>query len=346
MSYEQLAAHAQEIQQLAVKYHLEERYSITEQDGKFYSPQDPGGTSYDSGQSSVYTDGELAAKVQEAQAKFSPITDKFYDYLSLPDPANFDAPITGVKGVLNKLSLSANTTQGFSDPISGTMYPGNVELKDMTTAAEYLDNWDGVAAMTFVSNFATPFETITANQFNCAAVLANALEAEKALWAEGRKNIDTIAEQAISALKHMHDCGKNEWETAFSVVAAVVAITAATVATAGAAAPVAATIGLAAVGAGVGVAQTHIGQMEEAPKPQFSGESAEAVMNSVKEAIDKLKTYLHDAEQKIIDAMTNAASTVSSQRSNFVAKRPTLAGPANGQPGKAEVGVPHTTDVN
>jgi hypothetical protein len=303
MSYEELNAHAVEIHDLAIKKYMEER-GMMEVDGKFVDPMSTG------------DDTLLQELMNQAQSEFADVPQMFNDFTVLPEPGDFTPLITGVESAMKKLSASEN---GLNDPITGALFPQNIALVDMTSAAGYLDEWDGLGAMEFMENFATPFPKRCMNQFAAACVLVNALRAEQAIWTETRANIDKIAHDAKTALDEMNDCGKNEWEMAFSVVGAVVAVGALTVASGGTAAIV-----LGAVGAASSVGGTVSGQIDEPPEPRFSGESSTAVVDSVRKAVNDLKTYVSDAETKVQQALSNANGTVSGSPDEYVAPKPSF----------------------
>lgn len=303
MSYDELAAHASQIYEKAIDAQMEERGFIKNQHG------------YQGG--AGMTDEIAQDILNQTEADFADVPTLFADFTQMPDPSSF-APLYGsVEGAMHKLSSGE---EGASDPLTGSLFPFNVNLKDMTTAADYLDEWDGLAMMEFVENFATPFPARCLNQFAAASVLQNALRAEEALWTAARADVDKIAHEVISALDGLGECGKNEWTGALSVVAAVITVGAATVASGGTAA-----IALAFAGAATSVASTAAGQMEEEPKPEYSGDTAKAVIDACRSALDDLKTSIENAEKKIQDALVKANGTLqSSGGENYVAPKPSL----------------------
>jgi hypothetical protein len=310
VSYEELSSHVSDIWDKALEEYMMERGAY-KHDDRYYG--------------SMGEDDEiLQIWLDEADSKFQKVWTMFGDFYSLPEPSDYDGPIADLKTTMTALCK----TTGDQDPIQGEFYPGNTELTAMTDAAGYLDEWDGVAVQAFRENFITPFPVRTSNQFVVASILMNALEAEQELWKRVRENIDKIAEDCIKALDHMHDCGKNEWSMFFSVTGAVVAIAALplTAGTSGA-------LALAAVGSGISVASTYAGQIEDPPEPRFSGESAEAVVNATEDGIKDLKDEIKKAEQKVVDAMTNALGVVNGHTEDLVAPRPVIADQPHPDPG-------------
>lgn len=314
--YDNLSAGAERLYEKAVEEYLSEKYQIRKSGDKFYSPSEPGSPHVGMGGGSKYTEAQMEEKIQEAVSKFEDIPGLFAKFTSMPEPSGFDTPINDMKAAMRSLCVGQ---AGVADPVSGDQYPYNTELKNMSTSAEYLDEWDGVAMMTFRDEFIAKFEERVLNQFNAAAVIKNAWEAEKELWTRARPNVCKIVDDGYNALDHMHDCGKNEWTVGLSIVGAVVAI-GSVVATAGGTAAIA----LAAVGAAGSVASSAAGTMEDEPKLPYAGESTEAVMNAVREGVQEFDKQLTRAEDKIQTACRNAKGTLEAQSEDYVAAKPRL----------------------
>lgn len=104
-----------------------------------------------------------------------------------------------------------------------------------------------------------------------------------------------------------------------SVVGAVVAIGSA-VATAGGTAAIA----LAAVGAAGSVASSVAGTMDEPPDVRFSGESAVAVIQAVRDGLATFEEELRAAEDKIKNACDTAKGTLTASQEDYVAPKPAL----------------------
>ena len=324
MSFEELGFHAQEIYDMAVEKYLFDEYMVMKRDGRYYPPVDTmSGTP-------LMTEDVLRKTVWDTEMKFNEIHSLFNDFLVLPDPGDFDGPMESVTTCMNALCSKA-----FTDPIQGDPHPVNVELSAMTVAGNTIDEWDGLAAQAFNDNFIIPFKDRTHNQFIVGSILMNALNAEKELWKRARLNIDDIAHKVKSALEHYGDCGKNDWEIGLSVVGAVVAIAALPL-TGGTSAAIA----LGAVASGLEVANTFAGQIEDPPKNDYSAESVEGVIDKAKQGINDLKEAVQEAEQKIVDAMTNSSGVVSAYASDFLAPRPSLAGEQGQPPKDPDVGRP------
>lgn len=306
MSFEELGGHASEIVTKAQEWELRKR-GYSEVDGGWVNYSGPG-----------YTQDRVDADMAEISAKYEDVPELFTEFMSLPDPASFDAGIEDLRATMGRLSQG----QGTKDPTSDMTPPANIVLDGMDTSQSYLARWTGIAASQFKANFVDTFESITTNQYLLAGYVKGALEAEKSLWHAARDNIDQIAESTITALDEMGDCGKNEWSVGLAVVGAVVAV-AAVPFTAGGSLVAAATF--AGIGGALSVGGAAAGTMEDPPEVSMSGESPEAVIGQMRETIGKLKDEIRNEEQKIADKMTELQVLVASHRELFVAPRPDLA---------------------
>lgn len=339
MSYEELGAHATEIVRKAKEWELT-RLGYTDMgDGTWMPPAgysyadtqptnygDPGGTATQTTSSQDMVDRDMA----EIDGKYDDIPELFSPFTWLPDPTSFDGAITGMENVQARLSAGAEDT---TDPASGSPVPANLVLDGMDTSSDYLARWTGVAAMAFKQNFVDTFESITTNQFLAASYVKGALEAEKSLWHAARANVDQIAEDTLTALEHMDDCGKNEWSMAFTVAGAVVAI-AAIPFTGGAS-----TLAFTAVGGALSIGGAAIGNTDDPPELPMAGESPEAVCDAMREALRELKSEISKAEQKVYDSMVDLNNILAVNRSLFVAPRPDLADSGPGDI-RDDMGVP------
>lgn len=298
MSFEQLMAHAREIQRRAIEEEIKIfRQEAAKQEGS--------------------TGASVEVVVQqirpEIEKRYSDVPSLFQPFADMPEPQAFDGLINELGQALNKLS-SGETPK---DPINGTIYPANPVLNELSGAESYIENWTGQAAQQFKSEFIDPFPSIVSNQFIVATVLKAALEAEKEIWVTARNDIDKIAHDVLEALDRMHDCGKNEWTMTFTVIASVAAI---------AAVPVTGGASLAITAVGAASQVVAAAAPEDPPKIQFSGETPGPIISQMREAIKKEIELIGQAEQKIADAMKGAGSVVSGNMSLFVAKEPALAG--------------------
>jgi len=293
MSYEQVMDHAEEIRKAAIEKTIE--HLGGRRNSRSY----------------------MSRKRPEIEAAFADVPDLYRPFASMPDPAAYNGLIKSVEGALAKLSSG----QLVKDPIDGAIYPANTEMLKISGAESYLEEWTGEAAQMFIKNFITPYPGVLANQFILAAVLKSALEAHQAMWTKARDDIDAIAHKTLTALDAMDDCGKNEWTVAFTVVASVAAVAAVPV-TGGASLAITAVGATAQVVAAVGP--------EDPPKNEFSGESAEAVINAMRQGIHKLYEAIGATEQRIAKALGDVHTLVGANRDLFVARRPALAGTTAG----------------
>ncbi|MDT5040466.1 MAG: hypothetical protein QOE51_1451 [Actinoplanes sp.] len=299
MSYEQLAQHAARIQQLAIQESLKQRGWIEVDDDQIKPPPDV---------TQQIADGMVAS----AERQFSIAVAMFEPFLTMPDPSRFQPMIDYLGAAMNTLSSGEGTT----DPVNHVKVTANPGLDAMTTVSQKIEDWRGSAAVAFRQNFVEPFPAITANQFALVATLNGAIEAEQALWAECRKNVDDIAEKAIKALEVMDECSHDDEVCVLTVASSVFAVAAA-LATGGA------MIALTVVGAAA-QAQSGVPAGND-PEVQFDGQTPEAIVNQVHDALNQLATLTNSNEQVIADALTASAETLAANKARFVSRRPALA---------------------
>ncbi|MEA5367602.1 hypothetical protein VA596_49285 [Amycolatopsis sp., V23-08] len=240
------------------------------------------------------------------------IESMFEPFSRLPDPAGYDPLIADLNAAMAKLNTgSVNNTE-----LSSDVTFVNPHLDKMTTDGGYLQGWTGDAAMAFKANFVDTFRSIAGNQFTVLSILKGILQAHREMWLRARADIDKIAENTKNALDNAGGCGKNQWTFDFSVLSAVSAIGGVVVAVAtGGVVPLAAIGALASVG-GAGVAGLTA-----------SGDSAEAIISSMKQGVDELAKHIQEVEtQQIAQRVQALTEAVHGNKDKIVSARPNLAG--------------------
>jgi hypothetical protein len=268
---------------------------------------------------------------RNAELAFADIPGLFGSFVDTPNPDWFGPAVNEFNRALGRLFLGHDTGQvkakkdepQSGGPLTGTdFYYSNDELQDLSGSESYLEKWTGKAAMAFKKTVIDPFPSIAYNQFQMVAALRAGLEAEREIWVHTRHDIDQIAHDTLAALdrvgSNIFPCDRNEWEMTFSVVGAVITIPAA-VASGGAA------VALAVAAGGATVAATVAGQAKPQKTVRFHGETAEAVISEMRDAIAMLATYAQQEEAKVADGMSGLLRALHGERSSFVAKRPDLA---------------------
>ncbi|MGK3199779.1 hypothetical protein [Amycolatopsis sp. MEPSY49] len=242
---------------------------------------------------------------------FAFIEAMFEPYSRLPDPAGYDPLIADLNAAMAKLNTGSVNNTELSNDVSFV----NPHLDKMTTDGGYLQGWTGDAAMAFKANFVDTFKSVSGNQFTVLSTLKGILQAHREMWLRARADIDKIAENTKNALDNAGGCGKNQWSFEFSVLSAVSAIGGVVVAVAtGGVVPLAAIGALASVG-GAGVAGLTA-----------SGDSAETIVNSMRQAVDELGKHIQEVEtQQIAQKVFALTDAVNANKDKIVAARPNLA---------------------
>ncbi|NBH11311.1 hypothetical protein [Amycolatopsis sp. SID8362] len=243
---------------------------------------------------------------------FAFIESMFEPFSRLPDPVRYDPLIADLNAAMAKLNTGSVNNTELSNDVSFV----NPHLDKMTTDGGYLQGWTGDAAMAFKANFVDTFKSISGNQFTVLSTLKGILQAHREMWLRARADIDKIAENTKNALDNAGGCGKNQWTFEFSVLSAVSAIGGVVVAIAtGGVVPLAAIGALASVG-GAGVAGLTA-----------SGDSAETIVNSMRQAVDELLRHIQEVEtQQIAQKVRALTDAVNANKDKIVAARPNLAG--------------------
>jgi hypothetical protein len=299
MSYEELPQHAARIEQLAVQESLKQKGWTDTGHGRLVAPSGVG----EQGANDI---------VGFTQQQFAGTYAMFAPFMTMPDPGGFTSMIGDLTGAMNQLSSG----QGTEDPVNKTIVTANPAMEGMTTVGKNVQDWRGAAATAFKQNFVEPFPPISANQFALIATLKGAMEAEKALWDECRKNVDDIAHKAIKALEVMDECSPDEQVCLLTVASSVFAV-AAVLTTGGAA--IALTVAGAAAQAWSGAPR------DDPPEVQFDGQTPQDILKQVQDALNRLAEITNAKEKLIGDAMTSSAATLAANKARFVAPRPALA---------------------
>ncbi|GAB3800459.1 hypothetical protein [Micromonospora zhanjiangensis] len=300
MSFDQLMQHARDIQQKAIMLAKADADALSI--GSF--------TGLDRDKHPL----QRAKVHQRIEESFADVPSIFEPFAEMPDPGAFGGLIDPLKQALQSLALDSER-----DPISNVVYPGDAVMGRISASGSFIGEWTGKAAREFKANFVDPFPVMAKSQFVMIAVLRSALEAEREIWTNARNDIDNAAHQALEALDRINECGKNEWNLAFTVAASVAAIGALPMAGS-------ALTAVTAVGAASQVAAAGTSKMKDSEKLQFSGESPEAVIQELRVAADKLATLIDEQETIIARAMISNQQLVSARMDDMVANRPALTG--------------------
>jgi hypothetical protein len=176
-----------------------------------------------------------------------------------------------------------------------------------------VQDWRGTAAEQFTENFLSPFGQIRLNQIGLVDELTVALEAERKILEESRRNIVQIGDGTLTALNALDD-GGTDWGMILTVAGAVVGVVGA-VATGG----TSLAITFALIGGGISVAGAAVAEAS------VHGDTVEDVITSMDDAIRKLKEAIADEEDILVRALTQDVDTVYANWDNLQPPRPYVA---------------------
>jgi hypothetical protein len=148
------------------------------------------------------------------------IESAFAPFHELPDPGDFDSPMGDVTAGMEFI-CAGNVSE---DPVTQSPMFANPVLGGIDLVGDELVEWRGDAAESFRDNVQTPFPYITQNLFIGSAVLAGAIEAEKALWTAVAADINDAADKALEAARQLGETGGAEASFLITCVGAVVAV--------------------------------------------------------------------------------------------------------------------------
>jgi hypothetical protein len=290
----------------------------------------------------AYTDGfrqllatQSATLVAQEEPKlqklcFVDVPAMYQPFLGMPDPASFAPLISNIEAAMASLSSEAT----HDDPIAGggPIYTANPVLDQLPAAGDLIQTWTGEAAQAFKRGYIDPFPSLVRNQFLLISTLRSALQAEQAIWAAARRDIDQIAETTLKALDAMHgSCHQTSWTLAFDVVAAVVGVALA-IPSLGTSLGLTAVITLTAVGAGASVAadipvekQQPSGDLKIGGKDvKIGGHEVNEVIQSMGQAIKQAITAVNQTEEYVAGRLRSMAGQVGGRNDLFVSPRPAL----------------------
>lgn len=261
--------------------------------------------------------GGGSAQTYEAAEDYMAGVENIYDdFLSMPKPEDFSQPCKDIASAMGKLATEGRT----EDPITGDASLGghNTNLTLVGSSGDLFNSWTGDAADAYKTNYADKFVPTASSQYAAMSVALHAINAEAAVWAGMRDDLDKLSSKAIELMKSAGGKGGAEWAATLSIAAAVVTIPV----TGGASA-----IAIPAVAAGLTVAATGISLASTAGTKEELGldaGSSDKVIESLGTALGKLKTHAIDAETTIWETMNKATSEIDSGGSTYCLPQPSI----------------------
>lgn len=196
---------------------------------------------------------------------------------------------------LNKVAVPG---QGGAAPeINTPTISANGAFANMERVATDVDNWDGLAATSFVDNYKTQLPYVADHQFTIIKVLIAGLEAQKELYDLARANVLSICQKTLSSLEAIDARDKAVAALGLTVLAAAGSITV-EIMSGGLATPVIIAV---AEAAGVGASAMTIDYNTDDPR---------VVMDKFYEAIKGVYDHFRSRETEIRAGWSNVAKAV------------------------------------
>lgn len=260
-----------------------------------------------------------------AEKEFAGLENIYDDFIGCPSPDDFTGTINNLATAMSKLATTGYT----KDPVGGgnQMGSANTKLTDVGTTGDYMADWTGDAADAYNTNFADKFTPVTSNLFTLASITRNAVEAEAAVWATTRDDLDKLSNDAIKKMDEVLDKSPSDWNMALTIAAAVVSIAAVPL-TGGTSAALA----FAAVGAGISVTSAAIsaatGGDHQPPKDisdMLETGSPDKIVSSLYKALNELRKLIDTQETKISSTTSKTGNSVRGSWDLFCLPKPALA---------------------
>ncbi|GAA0708581.1 hypothetical protein Drose_13125 [Dactylosporangium roseum] len=255
---------------------------------------------------------------EKAEAAFSDIPGLFQSFADAPDPARFEPAVESLHQAQASLATSAVNT----DPLTNNPIVVREEFAKITTTSDFIDDWSGAAAHEFKANYLDPLPAKIGAQFQLAAILAAAIQAEQAIWQAARSDIRLVLAKGLAALDHVGECTQAQWTITFTVVASIAAV---------AAVPFAGGLSLRLTAVGAASQVVAAIPIDDAAEEEYAGDTAFEVVGQVRQGVQDLISRIARAEQVIGGRLGDNVAVVHANWRQFVSDRPALddATPAN-----------------
>jgi hypothetical protein len=264
--------------------------------------------------------GQQKQDVAAIESSFSGVPAMFYPFENMPRPETFVSSLEDLRQCTQFLQV----TQNSPDPGGGLRGPQNTSFSLINTVGDGLASWSGAAAREFKANYLDKLPMHIAGQFNAIVTCAKLFEQEQGIWRQAQHDITELLNRSLDVMNDLpHRCSKNSWTITLTVIAAVATIAAPPLGVVGVGLAVetglALTDGMASIGASLlpDDPPKHVG---------FSASTAEGVIKEVRRGITEIIDRIVQQEAKIAQVFAASDAVVTQQRTEFVPKRPMLAG--------------------
>lgn len=243
----------------------------------------------------------------EIESWFADLEDLFGDLADLPDPERLTSVASSLEPALEKLAGPL----GAVDLGNGKQYPPQPNFERLLSMENYLEDWNGLAADAFKSNYMPKFAGVVYYEFHAVASLKSSLLASAAMWKAARQDVSNLIDEANSALDD-YEGGKSKADAslAMAIIGAVCTVAAVVAAPATGGASVVLYWTMAAATATATSAALAY-PAEPASTLDIKGESPAEICQSLREAVSDMKIQWIYDEGFIRDQLLHLSDTIS-----------------------------------
>ncbi len=144
----------------------------------------------------------------------------FRPWLGLPDPADFDAPVSTLHAAANALNVTTTVTSSGSAAES-TLESGNGDLDaNLLSLTGEIIAMNGLTMDAFARGYSNRLPGVVRGQLAITAMLGCCLTAEQNLWRQARADVTRLADDVLTVMQRRGGGGGGE---TLSVIGAVLA---------------------------------------------------------------------------------------------------------------------------
>lgn len=252
-------------------------------------------------------DGALDARDNiYGSTKHDWIIEAFEEFLT-PSPWDFEDKLSKIRQLAGNFDIGVK-----SDDLTDSKLLGLFD----TVKSNIAGGWHGGLADAFVDDYLGPMSTyVPQNQGRCLLVLHDGLQAMCEIYSEARRNLKDLGDNAITALEAADGTGANNIKSMLTVLNTIISMGMAILSAVNPAAGGAVGITSVIISAGMAEVDKKVEDPEEVDS-ELGSLYPDEVMDNIKTVIDKQRTELTEAEDKLIKTLNKGAFDILQMATN------------------------------